>query len=322
MPRKLILDVDTGTDDAVAIMLAAFHPDLELLAVTTVNGNVEVQHCTDNTLRTLDFIGRGDVPVYEGSPKPLIRDDFPIPRAAHADTGIHVRELPLPPPVSRKRDKGAVEFLIETFRDATEPITLVPVGPLTNIAMAITADPGFVKTVPEVVIMGGAHYSGNVTPSAEFNAWADPEAAALVFAAAFDKLTLVPLDATLQALIATHQVAELESLGTPSGIAASRFIAQRIKGYDATQPMWVAGSAPVHDAVCVAFLVEPEIITTRRVHVAVETRGELTTGRTVMDVNHRGRCAPNADVASEADAARFYAMLKSVFAQSGRRAAP
>ncbi len=131
---------------------------------------------------------------------------------------------------------------------------LVPVGPLTNIAAAITADPDFVKNVPEIVIMGGAHYTGNVTPAAEFNVWADPEAAAIVFSAGFAKLTLVPLDATFQALVTSEQAKALEDLGSNAGIAASRFIAQRIKGYDATQPMKVSGAAPVHDAVCVAYL--------------------------------------------------------------------
>ena len=228
MPRKLILDVDTGTDDAVAIMLAALHPGLELVGVTTVNGNVEVQYCTDNTLRTLDFIGRGDIPVHEGSLKPLVRADFPVPRAKRKETGIHVRELPLPDATSRKQDKGAVAFLLDTFRNATDAITLVPVGPLTNIAAAVAADPGFARNVPEIVIMGGAHHTGNVTPAAEFNIWADPEAAAVVFAAGFARMTLVPLDATLQALVTGAQAKALEDLGTPAGIAASRFIAQRL----------------------------------------------------------------------------------------------
>lgn len=317
MARKLILDVDTGTDDAVAIMLAALHPALDLLAVTTVNGNVEVQYCTDNTLRTLDFIGRGDIPVYQGCPKPLVRPDFPVPRSLKKDDGIHIKELPLPPATSRKQDKNAVEFLIETFRHATEEIVLVPVGPLTNIAAAITADPDFVKNVKEIVIMGGAHYTGNVTPAAEFNVWADPEAAAIVFSAGFAKLTMVPLDATFQALVTSVQAKALEDLGSNAGIAASRFIAQRIKGYDSTQPMKVAGAAPVHDAVCVAYLVRPELLETKHVSVVVETQGVHTVGRTVMDVNRRGNNAPNCHVAFGAQADIFIDMLMTVF-QQGR----
>ncbi|MGO6694350.1 nucleoside hydrolase [Rhizobium johnstonii] len=318
MRRKLILDVDTGTDDAVAIMLAALHPALELLAVTTVNGNVEVQYCTENTLRTLDFIGRGDVPVYQGCPKPLVRPDFPVPRSLKKDDGIHIKTLPLPPAVSAKQDKNAVEFLIETFRNATDDIVLVPVGPLTNIAAAITADADFVKNVPEIVIMGGAHYTGNVTPAAEFNVWADPEAAAIVFSAGFAKLTLVPLDATFQALVTGEQAKALEDLGSNAGIAASRFIAQRIKGYDATQPMKVSGAAPVHDAVCVAYLVRPDLLETRHVNIVVETHGIHTVGRTVIDVNRRGNNEPNGHVAFGAQADIFIDMLMTVF-RGGRR---
>lgn len=318
MRRKLILDVDTGTDDAVAIMLAALHPALELLAVTTVNGNVEVQYCTENTLRTLDFIGRGDIPVYQGCPRPLVRPDFPVPRSLKKDDGIHIKTLPLPPAVSAKQDKNAVEFLIETFRNATDDIVLVPVGPLTNIAAAITADPDFVRNVPEIVIMGGAHYTGNVTPAAEFNVWADPEAASIVFSAGFARLTLVPLDATFQALVTGEQAKALEDLGSNAGIAASRFIAQRIKGYDATQPMKVSGAAPVHDAVCVASLVRPDLLETRHVHIAVETQGIHTIGRTVIDVNRRGSNEPNGHVAFGAQADIFIDMLTTVL-DAGRR---
>src|ERR1044071_2065888 len=132
--RKLILDVDTGTDDAVAIMLAALHPALELIGVTTVNGNVAVEYGTDNTLRVLDHIGRGDIPVHQGLARPLVRPDFPIPRSTDDRAGkIHGRPLSLPAPKSAKAATGAVEFLIETYRNATDEIVLVPVGPLTNI---------------------------------------------------------------------------------------------------------------------------------------------------------------------------------------------
>ena len=316
MPRKMILDCDTGTDDAVAIMLAALHPAIELLACTTVNGNVPVQNCTDNTLRTLDFIGRSDVPVYEGAARPIVRLDFPLPRELQNKGKIHGTELPLPAARSSKQGTGAVEFLIETYRQAKEDIVLVPVGPLTNIAAALVADPTFVKRVPEVVIMGGAHDHGNITPAAEFNVWADPEAAAIVFAAGFDKITLVPLDATHKAVVTSEQCARLDELQTPAGVAAARFISQRIKGYDISQPMPVLGSAPVHDAVCVNFLIDPAVVGTERVHVAVETRGDLTLGRTVMDFKHRNRLPPNCDVAMDADAALFNATLYKTFSRT------
>lgn len=165
MPRKLILDVDTGTDDAVAIMLAALHRGLELVAVTTVNGNVPVEHCTDNSLRTLDWIGRNDIPVHEGASHPIVRMDFPVPRAIKKDVKVHMSELPIPPPVSKKQELSAPEFLVRAFREARGDTTLVAVGPLTNLAAAIALDPKFVENVPELVIMGGAIDKSNITES-------------------------------------------------------------------------------------------------------------------------------------------------------------
>ena len=316
MAQKLILDCDTGTDDAVAIMLAALHPDLELVGVTTVNGNVEVQYCTDNTLRVLDHIGRSDVPVFEGLRRPIVRPDFPVPResAVNPNSSIHGRELPLPPPTSRKEDTGAVEFLVETYRSSPDEIALVPVGPLSNIAAAIAIEPGMVEAVPEVVIMGGGNAKGNATPSAEFNIWADPEAAAAVFAAGFRRITLVPLDATHQALVSLEQCRALADLGTPAGEAAAALIERRITGYDATQPMATPGSAPVHDALCVAYLLQRDVLDVHRRHVDVETAGNLTVGRTVIDIHFRGGKEPNCDVALSADAGKFVDFMLSTFA--------
>jgi inosine-uridine nucleoside N-ribohydrolase len=319
--RKLILDVDTGTDDAIAIMMAALHPALELIAVTTVNGNNVVEHCTDNSLRVLDFIGRGDIPVYEGLNRPLVRADFPIPRAIKKSNGAHGTVLDVPPAVSRKQSQSAVDFLIETYRNTTDEITLVPTGPLSNIAACVALDPGFVDRVPEVVLMGGAHTQANVTPCAEMNIWADPEAAASVFAAGFRKLTCVSLDATHQALVSLADVAEMIAMDTPAGTASARFVGKRIEGYEANNPMAERGTAPVHDAVCVAYLVDPSVITTQHLHVAVETQGALTVGRTVVDTKFRGGGKPNCHFAFGADRAKFVAMmLETVRRTAGVRA--
>jgi inosine-uridine nucleoside N-ribohydrolase len=313
--RKLILDVDTGTDDAVAVMLAALHPSLDLVACTTVNGNVAVEYATDNTLRVLDHIGRSGIPVHQGLSRPLVRPDFPIPRTIDDRAGkIHGRTLSLPAPKSTKAAAGAVEFLIETFRNATDEIVLVPVGPLTNIAAALSAYPKLAERVPELVVMGGGHEIGNVTPSAEFNVWADPEAASVVFSAGFRKLTLVPLDATHRALVSRDDCTALRALGTPAGQAAADLIGHRIVAHDDSQKMPVAGTTPVHDALCVSFLIEPTIITTRRLHVAVETQGALTVGRTVIDTHFRGGNEPQCDVAFDADAKRFVDLLMKTFA--------
>jgi inosine-uridine nucleoside N-ribohydrolase len=317
MAQKVILDVDTGTDDAVAIMFAALHPELELLAVTTVNGNVPVHHCTDNSLRVLDFIGRPDVPVYEGLPRPLVRLDFPTTKSYGRDSSedMHGTELPIPPPTSRKQDTGAVEFLVETLRATTEQITLVPVGPLSNIGAALAIDPHIAEAVHRVVIMGGGRAFGNETPVAEFNIWADPEAADMVFAAGFRDLTLVPLDATHQALVSKADCDAFAALGTPAGLAAARFIGRRVDAYASGNRVEAADAAPVHDALCTALLVDPDVVTTRHLHVRVETAGDRTVGQTVIDTRTHAKETPNCHVAFTADARRFVELLLDVLAR-------
>ena len=315
MARKLILDCDTGTDDAVAIMLAALHPELALLGVTTVNGNVEVDKCTDNSLRTLDLIGRGDIPVYQGLARPIVRGDFPVPRALKRDAKVHLATLPFPEARSVKQALAAPEYLAHAFAERPGEITLVAVGPLSNLAAALALDPAFAGNVAELVIMGGAIDKSNVTPSAEFNIWADPEAASAVLQAAFPKITLVPLDATHQALISLEQCAALRALGTPAGEAAATLVEFRIGGYEANQPTGVPRTAPVHDAVCIAALVDPEVIDTKFLNVVIETRGDYTMGRTVVDHEKRTTRAPNCHVALGADRARFFDLLMTTFAK-------
>ncbi len=317
MVQKLILDVDTGTDDAVAIMLAALHPDLDLVGVTTVNGNAPVHHCTDNTLRVLDHIARSDIPVFEGASKPVVRPDFPIPRSIDDLAGkIHGKTLPLPEAESGKADKHAVEFLVETYRETTDEIILVPVAPLTNIATALSIYPELVDRVPEIVIMGGGHEIGNITPSAEFNIWGDPEAAARVFAAGFRKMTLVPLDATHKALVSLEDCARFRELNTPAGNATAAVVEQRIGVHDKIQKMQQAGSAPVHDALCIAYLLDRTVLTVRDCHVDIETHGALTVGRTVIDTHRRSGKAPNCDVAFDADPRRFVDILTETFSKT------
>jgi inosine-uridine nucleoside N-ribohydrolase len=296
-------------------MLAALHPALDLVGCTTVNGNVPVACCTDNTLRVLDHVGRADVPVHEGLSRPLARADFPIPRSLDDRAGkFHARTLPLPAPARAKAAAGAVDFLIETYRAASAEIALVAVGPLSNVAAALAFDKDFPARVPELVVMGGGHAIGNVTPSAEFNIWADPEAAAMVFSAPFRKITLVPLDATHRALVSRGDCARLRASGTPAGKATADIIEARIDAHEASQKMPVPETAPVHDALCVASLVEPSVISTRRLHVAVETAGTLTVGRTVIDVHFRGGGTPQCEVAFDADAGKFVELLAATFA--------
>ncbi len=318
MTQKLILDVDTGTDDAVALMLAALHPDLELIAATTVNGNVAVEFCTENSLRVFDHIGV-PVPVYQGVARPIARADLPTPRAEILSTGaVHGQYLELPAATSARQSAGAVEFLVETYRAATESIILVPVGPLSNIATALSVEPRLADWIPELVIMGGANRYGNVTPRAEFNIWADPEAARAVISSGVRRITLVPLDATHKALVSLDDCAALRALGSPAGEAAARFIERRIQGYDTTQPMSRPNAAPVHDALAVAAIVDRSVITTRTLHVDVETKGELTLGETVIDTNQRSGKEPNVEVALDADERRFVRILLETLARTAR----
>lgn len=321
MPIKIILDVDTGTDDAVALMCGALHPDLELVAATTVNGNVQVEYCTANTLRTFDHIGVS-IPVYEGMSAPMVRPDFPVPRAQTEGEGgsaIHGKYLDgVPEEKSQKQNKHAVDFLIEYYMSGEGKDTvLVPVGPLSNIGMAIRQEPRIVEKIPEVMIMGGGHEIGNVTPSAEFNVWADPEAARIVFTAGFRKITMVPLDSTHRALVSLDDCKKLREIGTPAAVAAATFTERRIHAYDVTQPMDRLNAAPVHDALAVLALVDPTVIKdVRHVYVDVETFGELTVGQTVCDTHQRSGMEPNCFVALDADEPKFVRMLTETLSRT------
>jgi inosine-uridine nucleoside N-ribohydrolase len=311
MARPVILDVDTGTDDAIAIMIAALSPDIDLLACTTVWGNRPVRFTTDNTLRVLEHIGRSDIPVYAGLDKPFGPIAVPQPSSDdHSGGKMHPEHLDLPETTLKAQSTNAVEWLIQTLRARTEPVTIVPVGPLTNIATAITLAPDIVEKVDELVIMGGAHAFGNATPSAESNIWHDPVAADVVFKAGFKRVVLVPLDATHDALITADQSAELMQLGTPASVATAVCIDQRIVAHNESQPQAVPDSAPIHDAVCIAYLLDSEVLPLNHYHVGIETTGVRTYGRTVIDVRFRGYEEPNAYVALTANAKRFYDVLK------------
>ena len=316
--HKLIIDCDTGTDDAVALMLAALHPEIDLIGVTTVFGNAPLTATTANSISVLDLIGRSSIPVHAGMPRPLVRKTMPSERFFKTDTTAdpHGTYLDIPRSSRQATSNRAVDWLIETYRNATEPITLMPIGPLTNIAAAVAQEPKFAEWVPRLIIMGGGHEVPNMTPSAEFNVWADPEAAASVFEAGFKDVLMVPLDATHRALVTAEQCAALGALGTPAGKATETFVTRRINSYEEMQKMDIPNSAPVHDALCVAALVEPDIITTRRHHVAVETTGTLTLGRTVVDTHFRGGKEPNAAVAFDANAQRFVDLMMEIFANS------
>jgi inosine-uridine nucleoside N-ribohydrolase len=290
LPHRLILDVDTGTDDAVAIMLALRHPAIELVGVTTVTGNAPLPVVLDNTLRVIDLAGAA-VPVVAGAARPLVRPDFPTPRAERPDREVHAEPLPLPPARSRPAEGHAVDFLIERALAAPGELSLVTTAPLTNLALALARAPQLASAFREVISLAGIHAIGNVTPAADFNVWADPEAARAVLRAGIERHLLVPLDTSQQALVTRQHCATLAASDDPVARAAARLIAARIAAY--RDVLGASQAAPVHDAFAVAALVERGLLRPQPLHVDVETRGELTTGRTVIDVDRRGGGAPN-----------------------------
>ncbi len=312
MTTRIILDVDTGTDDAVALMIAALSPDIELVGATTVNGNTALQNCTENSLRVFDHIGLTGVPVHEGMSQPLVR---PNPHQINPASRIHGDFLDLPPSRSTKGSQHAVDWLIDTYMASDGDITLVPVGPMTNIATAMRKEPRIIERIPELVIMGGAHDHGNATASAEFNIFLDPEAAWIVVNCG-RPIRMLPLDATHEALVSKEDCARLRALGTPAAIATAIFIEKRIDGYDATQPMHRLGAAPVHDALAVCAVIDPTVITTHFIHVDVETGGELSRGRTVCDFRGRSRKERNVHFAMDADEPKFISMLTDILGRT------
>jgi inosine-uridine nucleoside N-ribohydrolase len=229
---------------------------------------------------------------------------------------IHGDLLDLPPPsVARVQPGHAVDWLIETFLASDGDITMVAVAPLTNLAAAMQKEPRMLERMPQIVIMGGAHDHGNTTASAEFNVWMDPEAARIVVNSG-RPIRMVPLDATHRALVSADDCRALRALGTPAGVAAARFIERRIGAYEVTQPMHRAGAAPVHDALAVCSVIDPTVLTTRRIPMDVETGGELCVGRTVCDFRPLSERRANVDFAVDADEPAFVRMLLEILGRT------
>lgn len=282
MTRKIILDCDPGHDDAVALLLAHANPEIELLAVTTVGGNQTLDKVTRNALGVLTLLGATDVPVSAGCTRPLLREVV-VAADIHGESGLDGVDLPDPgsPGHVALDGRHAVDAIIETVM-AHEPgeVTLVPTGPLTNIALALRKEPRIVERVREVVLMGGGYHAGNASPVAEFNVIVDPEAASIVIGAGWP-VVMVGLDLTHQALATAdvaERVAEIDS-------APARFVGQLIEAFGRAYRE-VAGfdAPPVHDPCTLAYLIDPSLVHVRRAPITVELRGEFTTGMTVVDL--------------------------------------
>lgn len=315
MTTRLILDVDTGTDDAVAIFAAACHPELELLGVTAVNGNVALNHTLENTLRVLDHIG-SSVPAFAGADRPIVRPDFPIPRRVlNGDNPeFQVNELDFPPSTTPARPESAVRFIVDTIMaEGGDDVVLVATGPLTNIALALISEPRLAARIRRLVVMGGARGWGNVTGAAEFNFWVDPEAAEAVFSAGIRDVLILPLDATHSAQLGLDDCDAFDAIGTPAATGSAALIRHRIQHYP-DDPAAPRLTAPVHDALCIAALVHPEVLTeVVEGEVHVETRGEYTLGEMVLDTRAWRTGPANARVALRADAAVFSRFLAEAF---------
>ena len=319
MVRKIILDVDTGSDDAVAIMTAILSKDVDVVGICSVAGNQPIDNTTENSLRVVQALG-AHVPVYRGAREPLVKTMFPdrfvkgekivndrIVDKDGNEIKIHRDYLDLPKADIHEEDISAAEFYLKYLREAEEKITLVLVGPLTNFALALMIDNSIVKNVEEVIIMGGGHHITNSTSSAEFNIWYDPEAAHKVINCGA-KVTLVPLDATHEACVTEEDCVALDNLGTLAGKFASELCRQRILIHNARQPLDIPDAAAVHDALCIAYLIDPSVLSDiRHVHVDIGIR-DRAEGQTIIDQRYYTE-DENCYFAYHADRHRFVEIL-------------
>jgi inosine-uridine nucleoside N-ribohydrolase len=294
----IVIDCDPGHDDAMAILLALASPEVELRGITTVAGNQTLDKTTRNALKVLELGGRPDIPVAVGAGRPLVRE-LRTAANVHGESGLDGPDLP--EPAIAPVEAGAIEFLA----GAIEPgVVLVPTGPLTNVAQLLERHPDVVDRLDRIVWMGGAIAEGNVTPAAEFNAYVDPEAAAIVFGSGVP-VTMIGLDVTHKALFDAGHAGRLRGAG-----AAGRAVAELADFFlEFHRQRYRFDGAPIHDAMAVAHVIDPTLVETLTCNVAIETASEHCDGRTVVDrwlVTDRPR---NADVGIDVDAQRFLELL-------------
>ena len=300
--HKVILDCDPGHDDAMAILLAAGHPDIDLLAITTCAGNQTIEKVTRNALAVCAVAGI-DVPVAAGAAGPLVRQQIVAPDI-HGESGLDGPELPT---ATRDLDpRHGADLIVETLlAHEAQTVTLVPTGPLTNIALAMRKEPAIVERVERVVLMGGAYTRGNRTPAAEFNIAADPEAAYAVFDAAWP-VTMVGLDLTHQATADAQVQQRIAAIGTPLSAFVTEVLDFFTRSYEQHQGF---AAPPVHDPCCIAAIADPTVMDTRDAFVTVELTGTWTTGMTVTDFSDAYGRPHNTQVATHLDRDRFWDMM-------------
>jgi purine nucleosidase len=297
----IILDCDPGIDDALAIAFASASPEIGLVGLTTVAGNVELAKTTANALAVASFVGAADVPVTPGSAGPLLR---PALHAGHVHGDSGLGGAVLPPPARAAGDGHAIDFIIDATAAAPGEVTLVATGPLTNIALALRREPRLATRVRDFVIMGGSASRGNVTPAAEFNIWADPEAAAIVFSAGWT-VRVIGLDVTLLARATSAVQERMRDLGALGSQLLLPALAQYRDSDDTT------GEPPVHDVCAIVAIADPSLFTYTPAQVRVETHGTFTSGMTVTDFSPSA--GHNALVATGIDAGRFWTTVLGAY---------
>ncbi|MBV8567078.1 MAG: nucleoside hydrolase [Methylobacteriaceae bacterium] len=305
MKQKIIIDTDPGQDDAVAILLALASPEeLDVLAIVCVAGNVPLAQNSTNARKIVELSGRLDIPIYAGCVRPM-RRSLVTAEHVHGKTGLDGPTLP--EPKIELRQQHGVDFLIATLR-AAEPrtITLCTLGPLTNVAMALVTAPEIASRVRAIVMMGGAYFEvGNITPSAEFNVYVDPEAADVVLRSGIP-ITMVPLDASHGVLSTRARLDRIGALGNRCGKAVVKLL-NFSERFDLAK--YGSKGAPLHDPCVIAYLLQPDLFEGRQINVTVETHSELTMGMTVADywqITDRPR---NVHYLRSADADRFFDLL-------------
>lgn len=302
MPHKIIIDCDPGHDDAIAILLAAHHPAIALQAITTVAGNQSVEKTTRNALKVCSLANIRNIPIARGMERPLVRPPRFSPEI-HGESGLDGPDVPEPD--IELADINGVDLMIDLLLRSDGDITLVPTGPLTNIALAMSREPAILPRIKAISLMGGAIGVGNKTPSAEFNIWADPEAAAIVFASG-RPITVSTLEVTHQALATPEMLERLRSAHRP----VASFAADLLSFFGATyRAVFGFPDPPVHDPCAVAAVIAPDILRAHDMHVEIEAQSELTAGRTVCDVYGITGQPPNARVGYGLDVPRFWNMV-------------
>ncbi|NLJ40915.1 MAG: nucleoside hydrolase [Clostridiales bacterium] len=278
--KKIIIDCDPGHDDAIALLLASRADNLKILGVTTVAGNSEIEHTVRNARRVLDYAEVFDVPVYKGCNHPMMHNLYRLTGAIiHGEDGLGGPDIP--PPVTPIEKEHAVDFIIKTLRESDEKITLIPTGPLTNIAMALIKAPDIKDNIEKIVIMGGAVYTpGNITSAAEFNIYVDPEAAKIVFSSGCN-IYLNTLDVSMKAVFYNEDIENLRAQGDKVSV----IVAELLDFFASTHlDHFGIKSCPVHDALCVGVLIDDSLIQYERTYLDVSVNDPLTRGETVADL--------------------------------------